>query len=96
MTQKELKDRFQKVCINASPSCTIHKDGSKECIIYRREDFYTWAKEALERGEDYFYHEPINPENPCGKHHLCEPKYVYRMISDLTVEEYESLFGKDT
>lgn len=96
MTREELKSRFQKVCINASPSCIIHKDGSRERIIYRRDDFYTWAKEAMERGEDCFYHEPIDPGNPCGKHRLCGPKYVYRMVSDLTVEEYESLFGEDT
>lgn len=34
---------------------------------YRRPDLHEWAKQARERGEDYFYAQPVNPKDPYGK-----------------------------
>lgn len=59
-------------------------------------DLYKFATEAYERGEDCFYAEPVDPEEPNGNLKLCEPKYVYRLSRDITVEEYEAIFGKES
>ena len=96
MKIEDLKEKFEKVCVNASSAYTVNCDGRKKCVQYRRDDFAAWAKEAMERGEKYFYHEPVDPKDPYGKHRLCEPKYVYRMQSDLSVKEYKSLFEDQT
>ncbi len=64
-------------------------------MVYRRMDLSKWAYEAFERGEKYFFCEPVDPNNPYGALKLCEPKYVYKMRRNLTVEEFENVFGKE-
>ena len=64
-------------------------------MLYRRTDLTNWAAEAFERGERYFYCEPVDPQNPYGALRLCEPKYVYKMRRSLTPEEFKNVFGKE-
>ena len=85
----DLKKKFKKVCLNAYST----KDSKGRCQIYKRKDFCEWSMEAYERGEDYFYADPVNPVNPYGKHKLCEPRYAYELMGMLSKEEYEELFG---
>lgn len=98
---RNVKDLFRKTCINELPSYEyIPKEYSRdgETVhprIYRREDFSKFAKEAFERGEKFFYTEPVDPENPNGPHRLCEPKYVYTLKKSLSEEEFERYFGWD-
>lgn len=42
--------------------------------LYRRKDLNDWAREARERGEDVFYYEPVNADDPYGELRLCEKK----------------------
>ena len=35
-----------------------------------------WAEETIKRGENYFYYEPVNPENPNGELRLCEKNLI--------------------
>lgn len=44
---------------------------------YRRGDLWNWAKEAFERGEDYFYCRPVDPDKPYGTLELCDPNPRY-------------------
>lgn len=63
--------------------------------LYRRDDLTTWAKEAFDRGEDVFYVEPVDKNNPNGALRLSEPRHEYVMATGaLTQEEYEELFGE--
>ena len=68
-------------------------DGKYKAVprLYRREDLSQWAKEAFERGQNYFYYEPVNPDQPYEKQHLTKPKFVYQLVRNLTEEEYETL-----
>lgn len=63
----------------------------KKPVSYRREDLSTWAKEACDRGEKYFYAEPDNPLDPYGSLHLAEPRYKYIAKYELSEEEYNLL-----
>lgn len=91
-TTEELAKLFDKCCTNLYHAVDL-KDSSKP-MLYRRNDLSRWAEEAFERGEKYFYCEPVDPNNPYGKLRLCEPKYVYKLYRNLTEEEYENVFGK--
>lgn len=88
----DLKKCFAKVSTNG---CPAEKDGKP--MLYRRDDLSQWAKEAFERGEKYFYAEPVNPDKPYGALRLSEPKYVYefKRRSGLTEEEYAEIFGNE-
>lgn len=90
---EELERLFDKCYTNlyhaADPS-----DQSKP-MLYRRTDLTNWAVEAFERGEKYFFCEPVDPNNPYGALQLCEPKYVYKIRRSLTVEEFENVFRKE-
>ena len=40
--------------------------------FYKRADLHQWAKEARERGDEYFYYRPIDPNDQCGELELCD------------------------
>lgn len=87
------KNKFVKVCTNSTRAYdTKTVDGvlTKVPMLFRREDLTQWAKEAFERGEDYFYYEPVNPLNPYGKQRLCEPNYAYALKHKLTPDEFDT------
>lgn len=60
---------------------------------YRRNDLDTWAAEARERGEDYFYARPIDPTNKYGKLELCEPNHHYTTTFNIDKDLYEQWMG---
>lgn len=80
---KDIKEKFNKVCTNA------HQAGK----VYKNKDMSKWSEEAYERGEEFFYTEPIDPKKPLAGLKLSEPKYVYKLKKDLTPEEFKKLFG---
>lgn len=80
---KEIKEKFNKVCTNA------HQAGK----VYKNKDMSKWSEEAYERGEEFFYTEPINSDKPLAGLKLSQPKYVYKLKKDLTPEEFKKLFG---
>lgn len=81
----DIKGKFIKVCTNA------HQAGK----TYRKADLNKWSEEAYERGEEFFYTEPIDPSKPFGGLKLSEPNYIYELKKGLTEEEFERLFGRD-
>ena len=58
---------------------------------YKRSDLEKWAEETIKRGENYFYYEPVNPENPNGELRLCEKKshIEYKCEFSLDAKLYE-------
>jgi len=86
-----IKDLFEKRPINA---CKAIDNNGLPCL-YKRNDLYTWAKEAYERGEKYFYCRPVNPDDPYGKLELCKPEYRW-FIKDrngLTEEQFNKIYN---
>ena len=81
---KEIKEKFNKVCTNAHQAGKVYKNNK---------DMNKWSEEAYERGEEFFYTEPINPDKPLAGLKLSQPKYVYKLKKDLTPEEFNKLFG---
>ena len=77
-----IRKKFVKVCTN----------GHIANATYKNKDYIKWAKEALEKGEPYFYTELVDPKKPFGPKKLCGPKYEWRLVDALTEEEYERLF----
>ncbi len=88
-----ITDLFVKICVNAYLSTDINDKTNPTPMNYRRGDLYQWAKEAFEKGQPYFYCEPVNPDKPYGKLQLCEPKYEYKLKRNLTEEEYQILLN---
>ena len=82
---KEIKNKFTKVCTNA------HQAGK----FYKRADMNKWSEEAYERGDDFFYTEPVDSNKPFAGIKLSAPKYVYELKKGLTPEEFERLFGRE-
>ena len=83
---------FEKRVINQYNAVDYSRN---DYMLYRRQDFTNWAKEAFDRGEEYFYCKPVNPDDPTGEYELCEPEYRW-FIKDpkgLTEEEYRKLCG---
>lgn len=62
---------FVKKCVNQYRV----RGKNDKLILYRRQDLYKWACEAYERGEDYFYCRPVDPNDTYGKLELCGPEY---------------------
>ena len=89
---KDLERVFKKVCTNAYRAVDLYD--SNKSMLYRRDDLTRWAGEAFEKGEKWFYCEPVDKNEPCGALRLCEPKYVYQLKRDLTEEEFNELFGE--
>lgn len=92
----DVEKLFKKVCTNAYLATRWERNRKTDTFektyqLYRRDDLYQWSKEAFERGEKYFYAEPVDPKNPYGKLRLCEPHYVYQLVAPLTPKEYEEL-----
>lgn len=87
------KNKFVKVCTNKTRAYKIREiDGvpTKVPMLFRRIELTQWAKEALERGEDYIYHEPVNPLDPYGEQKLCKPNYEYVLKHKLTPDEFDT------
>lgn len=57
--------------------------------MYRRNDLYQWAEEARQRGESFFYCEPVDPQNPYGALRLCDEKFHYECHMDVDTDLYE-------
>ena len=54
-----------------------------------------WAAEAFARGEECFYAEPVDWDEPYGVLKLAKPRYVYTYSRALTEEEFEAVFGEE-
>lgn len=92
-TVDELEKLFDKCYTNLYHA--VDPQDKTKPMLYRREDLTNWAMKAFERGEKYFYCEPVNPDEPYGALRLCEPRYVYKMRRSLTPEEFENIFRKE-
>lgn len=90
----DLKYLFDKSCTNAYPA-EQYENNKRVPMSYRRDDLSRWAEEAFNNGKAYFYAEPVNPKDPCGRLRLTEPKYVYKLCRNLTEEEFQTLFGSE-
>lgn len=87
-SMEDLKNCFSKVYTNA-----YRADDNGKPMLYRRDDLSQWAKETFERGEKFFYAEPVDKDFPYGKLQLTEPRVEYTLCRNLTSGEYERLFG---
>lgn len=61
--------------------------------FYKRNDLNTWAEEARNRGEDYFYCKPVDPNNPYGELELCDESYHYQTSMIVDKDLYEQWMG---
>ena len=61
--------------------------------LYRRNDLNTWAREARERGEDFFYARPVDPNDKYGRLELCEKDYFYDSHFAVDKGLYEEWMG---
>ena len=86
-----IKDLFEKRSINAYKAI----DNNGLPCLYRRNDLCTWAEEAYERGEKYFYCRPVDPDDLYGKFELCEPEYRWfiRDRNGLTEEQFNMIYN---
>lgn len=92
---EKLEDLFIKCCINSYRTWEINEYTKKmEPLPYRSSDLYEWAKEFYEKGVDFFYAEPVNPDDIYGKLKLTEPKYVYKLKRPLTEDEYKEIIKR--
>lgn len=66
--------------------CPGNKDG---VLLYRRNDLYQWAKEAHERGEDYFYCKRMTDDPNDYRLVLCDPEPYYECNLTLDSGIYE-------
>jgi peptidyl-tRNA hydrolase len=57
---------------------------------YKRNDLHQWAKEARERGDEYFYYRLVDPNDPYGKLELCEPTYHYQTSMNFDTDVWEN------
>lgn len=85
--QAWLQQHSHKICTNRLPSKNSHGGH------YLHPDLDKMAAKAREAGKEYFYHEPVDPNNECGKQVECPPRYVYK-IDAMTEEEYKKLVGE--
>lgn len=72
---------------NAYPAWTVIGEKPQH---YRRDDLDNWAKEARERGENYFYCRPVDPKNPYGRLELCDAHYHYETKMTIDNGVYEN------
>ena len=89
-TKEDLKKCFRKDCVNIY---SAEDDGKPR--LYRRTDLTRWAAEAFARGEECFYAEPVDWDEPYGVLKLAKPRYVYTCSRALTEEEFEAVFGEE-
>ena len=59
---------------------------------YLKPNMTELAEQAYKRKEEYFYCEPVDPDNPNGPQKPSEPKYEYDLERPLTEEEYNNFF----
>lgn len=84
----ELKTLFKKQIANRYVS-TCPYGGPQP---YLKPNMTELAAQAYKRKEEYFYCEPVDPDNPHGPQKLSEPKYEYDLKRPLTEEEYNNIF----
>lgn len=92
-----IRNNSKKVCENKYPvwdTTDLRRtkdmpEDKKMLMMYRRGDLYQFAKEASERGEDYFYVRPVNPDSPYGLLELCDPIINYHTDLKIDVDLYE-------
>ena len=84
-----IKANTNKVMENQYPVWRIMYNGEAAPQCYKRQDLNTWAHEARERGEDFFYARPVDPALPYAKMELCEPTYHYETKSNIDTDLYE-------
>ena len=61
---------------------------------YLKPNMTEFAEQAYKRKEEYFYCEPVDPNNPNGPQKLSDPKYEYGLKRLLTEEEYNIIFSE--
>lgn len=61
--------------------------------LYKRGDLWKWAEEARNRGKDYFYARPVDPNKPYGEFELCEPNYHYECRMNIDKDLFEQWLG---
>lgn len=59
-------------------------------ILYKRSDLSRWSQEAKQRGEQYVYFRPVDPNNPCGELELCDPVYHYQATVNFDINTWEN------
>lgn len=92
---EKLEDLFIKCCVNSYRTWQINRyTKKKEPLLYRRPDLCDWSMTFYEKGEDFFYDEPVNPKDRYGDLKLTEPKYVYKLKRPLTEDEYEEMIKR--
>ena len=95
--KKQLKDYFVKVCVNRMQSYEIEYIGREAVKVskkYKRKDLTELAEESFNKGEDYFYVEPVNPDDKYGPVKLSKPLYEYRCNYIFTEEEFAEITGE--
>ena len=87
------EDLFEKRCVNRYLAKSIHG----KAILYKRNDLYNWAKEAVSRGDKYFYCHPVNENDPHGELELCEPEYRWftKNLDGIPEDIYNKLILED-
>lgn len=68
-------------------------DSKRRPQLYRRPDLNKWSKEARDRGEEFFYAKPVNPDEPYGELELCEESYHYEANLLIDNDIYEQWFN---
>ena len=92
-----IRNKARKVCNEERlPAWEWSKqDGErvKRPTLFRRADLWNWAKEAFDKGEDWFYVKPVDATDPCGRLELCKPTYSY--VTDVRFDDelYENWIG---
>lgn len=84
-----IKEHTARIVLNRGCAWYIDEKGEKVPNYYMRDDMDRWAKETRERGEDYFYYEPVNN----GRLQLCDMKYYYKTNMDIDISLYENWFN---
>lgn len=79
-----LLTKFKKITLNRmpvrNPSCE-----------YQHPDLQNISRKAAERGEKFFYYEPVDINKPYSKIRECNPRNVYVCTGSLKEKEYEQL-----
>ncbi len=89
-TLSDLKSHFTKKLANQYIS-TCPYCGPQP---YLKPNMTEFAKQAYKCKEEYFYCEPIDPNNPNDPQKLTEPRYEYFLDESLTEEEFNNIFSE--
>ena len=89
-TLADLKSHFVKKLANQHISACPYGGPQP----YLKPNMTEFAEQAYKNKQEYFYCDPIDPDNPNGPQKLCKPKYEYDLIRPLTEEEYNNIFSE--